>query len=124
MRAKNAMINRPFMLEKVNQLRWRSAIKISSRHRTIKIASQHQIYQIFGWTRRRADQGGAENSIKNVLPGPIEGYDQNDIFNADETELHHRVLSPSPAVILLVVKRQKIEWLVQFYGNRKEGIRN
>ena len=57
--------------------------------------------------RRRADQVGAENPIKNVLPGLIEGYDQNDIFNADETELHYRVLSPSPVVILLVVKRPK-----------------
>ena len=93
MRAKNTMINGPLMLEKAKQLAmtlghqdfepshgWLERLK--SRHiiKFIKVSGE----------RGAADRVGAENWIKNVLPGLTEGYDLNDIFNADETGLFYK----------------------------------
>ncbi|CAF3992847.1 unnamed protein product [Rotaria magnacalcarata] len=93
MRAQNATINGPLMMEKAKQL---------------AITLEHQDFEpSYGWLERlksrhnikfikisdeqaAADHAGAEYWINNVLPGVIEGYDLNDAFNADETGLFYK----------------------------------
>ena len=78
--------------------------------------------------RSAADRVGAENWIKNVLPGLTEGYDLNDIFNVDETGLFYKA---APSGTLAVAgsdptggRSNDCPSFVQFYGNRKEDLRN
>ena len=92
-RAKNAMINGPLMLEKAKQLAmtlghqdfepshgWLERLKSRHSIKFMKVSSK----------RGAAGRVGAENWIKNVLPGLTEGYDLNYSFNADETGLFYK----------------------------------
>jgi hypothetical protein len=93
MRVQNATINGPLMLEKAKQLSitlghqdfepshgWLERLKLRHNIKFIKISGE----------RAAADQAGAENWINNVLPAVIEGYDLNEVFNADETGLYYK----------------------------------
>ncbi|CAF2756316.1 unnamed protein product [Rotaria sp. Silwood2] len=135
MRAQNATINGPLMLEKAKQLSitlghqdfepshgWLERLKSRDNIKFIKVSDE----------RAAADQAGAENWINNVLPVVIEDYDLNDVFNADETGLYYKA---APSGTLAVAgshptggktpkDRVTVPFFVQFYGNRKEGIRN
>ncbi len=81
------------MLEKAKQLAmtlWHQDFEPS--HGWLeRLKSRHNIKFIkVSGERAAADQAGAENWINNVLPGVIEGYDLNDVFNADETGLFYK----------------------------------
>jgi hypothetical protein len=93
MRAQNAMIHGPLMMEKARQLAitlehqdfepshgWLERLKARHNIKFIKVSGEQV----------SADKAGAENWINNVLPGMIEGYDLNDVFNADETGLYYK----------------------------------
>ena len=93
MRAQNAMMNGSLMLEKAKQLAvtlwhqdfepshgWLERLKLRHSIKFIKVSGE----------QATGNQVGAENWIKNVLPGLIEDYDLNDIFNADETGLFYK----------------------------------
>ncbi|CAF1455089.1 unnamed protein product [Adineta ricciae] len=93
MRAQNATINGPLMMEKAKQL------AITLEHQELKpshgwlerLKSRHSIKFIkVSGEQASADQAGAKNWIDNVLLGVIEGYDLNDVFNADETGLYYK----------------------------------
>jgi hypothetical protein len=93
MRAQNAMIHGPLMMEKARQLAitlehqdfepshgWLERLKARHNIKFIKVSGEQV----------SADKAGAENWINNVLSGMIEGYDLNDVFNADETGLYYK----------------------------------
>ena len=131
-RARNATINGPLMLEKAKQLAitlghqdfepahgWLERLKSRHNIKFIKVEGE----------RAAADQAGAKNWINNVLPGLIEDYDPNDVFNADETGLLYKA---APSDTLAVAgshptggktpkDRMTVLFLCNFTGTEKKA---
>lgn len=93
MRLENVVVNGPLMLEKAKQLSstlgyddfdpshgWLERLKVRHNIKFMKVSGE----------KAAADHDGAEKWVKNVLPGIIEKYDPNDIFNADESGLFYK----------------------------------
>lgn len=92
-RAQNATVNGPLMLEKAKELAgslgyndfepthgWLERLKTRQNIKFIKVSGE----------RAAADHTAAENWIANVLPEIIKGYDSNDVYNADESGLFYK----------------------------------
>lgn len=88
MKAQNAPISGPLMMEKAKQLA--TGLGYESFNPTNgwleRLKNRHNIkFMKISGERAAADQVAAENWIQNVLPKEIDGYESDDIFNADET---------------------------------------
>ena len=87
MRAKNAVLSGPLVLEKAAQFAVSLGVDnfSASSGWLERFKHQHNITfaRIHG-EKADADFMGADEWIRNVLPNEIEGYDPKDIFNVDE----------------------------------------
>ena len=87
MRAKNAVLSGPLVLEKAAQFAVSLGVDNFSASggwlERFKLRHNITFARIHG-EKADADFMGGDEWITNVLPNEIEGYDPKDIFNADE----------------------------------------
>ena len=111
MRAKNAAMSRPLMLEKATQLALQLGVDFTPTHswlERLKAREGITFHRIHG-EKAAADTAGAENWIESVLPGILEQYNSDDQYNLDETGLLYRA-TPSGTLAYKEVIRLAVKW--------------
>lgn len=95
MRAKNAIISSPMIMEEAKKF----AVKLeipdfepSNGWLGRWKAKENISFQKFHGEKAAADQSGAAEWIRNVLPALLSDYDPKDVYNADESGLFYRAL--------------------------------
>lgn len=95
MRLKNAIISGPMILEEAKKFAEKLEIpnfEPSNGWLGRWKAKENITFQKFHGEKGAADQAGAAEWIKNVLPALLADYDPKDVYNADESGLFYKAL--------------------------------